>query len=58
MAISDFIQLEDLDEGHPLLPPGDPKLRAHCRLWADHVRLPPYGGFVRARFQNTDLIDG
>ncbi|OKL60122.1 hypothetical protein UA08_04673 [Talaromyces atroroseus] len=30
--------LEDLDEGPPLLPPGDAKLRAHCRLWADHVK--------------------
>ncbi|EED24235.1 glutathione transferase, putative [Talaromyces stipitatus ATCC 10500] len=29
--------LEDLDEGTPLLPPGDAKLRAHCRLWADHI---------------------
>ncbi|KAL1964710.1 hypothetical protein VTN77DRAFT_6736 [Rasamsonia byssochlamydoides] len=29
--------LEDLHEGTPLLPPGDPKLRAHCRLWADHI---------------------
>ncbi|KAH8697566.1 hypothetical protein BGW36DRAFT_397245 [Talaromyces proteolyticus] len=29
--------LEDLDEGVPLLPPGDAKLRAHCRLWADHI---------------------
>ncbi|DAA75653.1 TPA_exp: Uncharacterized protein A8136_1375 [Trichophyton benhamiae CBS 112371] len=29
--------LEDLDIGKPLLPPGDPQLRAHCRLWADHI---------------------
>ncbi|RAH74959.1 glutathione S-transferase family protein [Aspergillus aculeatinus CBS 121060] len=29
--------LEDLNAGPPLLPPGDPKLRAHCRLWADYV---------------------
>jgi hypothetical protein len=34
-------QLEDLHEGLPLLPPGDAKLRAHCRLWADHVRRTP-----------------
>jgi hypothetical protein len=32
--------LDDLDEGTPLLPPGDARLRAHCRLWADHVRPP------------------
>lgn len=35
-----FGQLDDLDEGTPLLPPGDAKLRAHCRLWGDHVRSP------------------
>lgn len=31
-------QCEDLSMGHPLLPLGDPQLRAHCRMWADHVR--------------------
>ncbi len=30
-------QFEDLSMGHPLLPLGDPQLRAHCRMWADHV---------------------
>jgi hypothetical protein len=34
---SDILQLEDLSIGHPLLPLGDPRLRAHCRLWTDHV---------------------
>ncbi|KLJ09427.1 glutathione S-transferase [Blastomyces silverae] len=29
--------LDDLEAGNPLLPPRDPQLRAHCRLWADHV---------------------
>lgn len=29
--------LEDLDVGLPLLPLGNPKLRAHCRLWVDHI---------------------
>jgi len=29
--------LEDLAIGHPLLPLGNPQLRAHCRLWADHI---------------------
>lgn len=33
-------QLEDLDARIPLLPPDDPKGRAHSRLWSDHVRLP------------------
>jgi glutathione S-transferase len=31
------MQLEDLNTGPPLLPPGDAKLRAHCRLWSDFV---------------------
>ncbi|KAJ5637931.1 hypothetical protein N7490_007810 [Penicillium lividum] len=31
--------LEDLKIGSPLLP-AEPKLRAHCRLWTDHVRKP------------------
>ncbi|XHG01302.1 hypothetical protein AWENTII_004691 [Aspergillus wentii] len=29
--------LEDLNIGTPLLPPGDPQLRAHCRIWTDHI---------------------
>lgn len=29
--------LEDLTIGVPLLPVGNPQLRAHCRLWVDHV---------------------
>ncbi|KKZ61892.1 hypothetical protein EMCG_03591 [[Emmonsia] crescens] len=29
--------LDDLEAGNPLLPPRDPQLRAHCRLWADHI---------------------
>lgn len=29
--------LEDLDMGHSLLPLGNPQLRAHCRLWTDHI---------------------
>jgi len=29
--------LEDLAIGSPLLPPGNPQLRAHCRLWSDHI---------------------
>lgn len=33
-------QLEDLHIGPILLPLGDPKLRAHCRLWSEHVIFP------------------
>ncbi|KAI9815904.1 MAG: hypothetical protein M1832_005215 [Thelocarpon impressellum] len=29
--------LEDLDGGSPLLPLDEPQLRAHCRLWSDHI---------------------
>ncbi|EXJ68234.1 uncharacterized protein A1O5_08849 [Cladophialophora psammophila CBS 110553] len=29
--------LEDLSMGHSLLPLGNPQLRAHCRLWTDHI---------------------
>ncbi|KAL1846534.1 hypothetical protein Plec18167_005352 [Paecilomyces lecythidis] len=39
--------LEDIDFGTPLLPPGDAKLRAHCRLWADHVNRHIIPAFYR-----------
>jgi glutathione S-transferase len=29
--------LEDLAMGHALMPLGNPQLRAHCRLWTDHI---------------------
>ncbi|KAI9752321.1 MAG: hypothetical protein M1835_001106 [Candelina submexicana] len=29
--------LEDLNVGIPLLPQGNPQLRADCRLWSDHI---------------------
>ncbi|KAL2400963.1 hypothetical protein ABEF95_000392 [Exophiala dermatitidis] len=29
--------LEDLAMGYSLLPLGNPQLRAHCRLWTDHI---------------------
>jgi hypothetical protein len=32
------MQLEDLNVGNRLLPIGDAKLRADCRIWIDHVR--------------------
>ncbi|GIK03188.1 hypothetical protein Aspvir_007257 [Aspergillus viridinutans] len=40
--------LEDLDVGLPLLPPGDAKLRAHCRLWTDHINRHIVPSFYRA----------
>ncbi|KAF7170098.1 hypothetical protein CNMCM5623_002647 [Aspergillus felis] len=42
------LQLEDLDVGLPLLPPGDAKLRAHCRLWTDHINRHIVPSFYRA----------
>ncbi|CAG8200205.1 unnamed protein product [Penicillium salamii] len=38
--------LEDLNVGAAMLP-ADPKLRAHCRLWADHVNRHLIPGFYR-----------
>ncbi|KAK2799617.1 hypothetical protein FQN51_006749 [Onygenales sp. PD_10] len=46
--------LDDLDSGNPLLPPGDPQLRAHCRLWADHINRHIIPGFYRL-LQEQDL---
>ena len=36
LSLTNSLQLEDLSIGAALLP-ADAKLRAHCRLWADHV---------------------
>ena len=36
-ALTLRVQLEDLNVGTPMLPPLPAQLRAHCRLWADHV---------------------
>jgi len=38
--------LEDLGEGQPLLP-ADPKKRAQCRLWSDHINRRIIPGFYR-----------
>ena len=38
--------LEDLNQGQPLLPK-DPKLRAHSRLWSDHVNRHIIPAFYR-----------
>ncbi|KAL8696974.1 MAG: hypothetical protein Q9201_007381 [Fulgogasparrea decipioides] len=43
--------LEDLNAGPPLLP-HEPKLRAHCRLWTDHVNrhiTPAFYGYLQAQ---------
>ncbi|OGM49110.1 glutathione transferase [Aspergillus bombycis] len=45
--IDTFMQLEDLNTGPPLLPPGDAKLRAHCRLWADFINRKIVPNFYR-----------
>ncbi|KAL4945407.1 hypothetical protein BDV06DRAFT_231014 [Aspergillus oleicola] len=39
--------LEDLNVDSPLLPPGDARLRAHCRLWADYVNRHIVPSFYR-----------
>ena len=44
--------LEDLNTGLPLLPQGDARSRAHCRLWADHINrkiLPHFYGLLQAQ---------
>ncbi|KAL2823883.1 hypothetical protein BDW59DRAFT_173178 [Aspergillus cavernicola] len=39
--------LEDLNIDPPLLPPGDAKLRAHCRLWTDFINRHIVASFYR-----------
>lgn len=44
--------LEDLNVGAPLLPQGNPKSRANCRLWSDHINrkiLPHFYGLLQAQ---------
>jgi len=44
--------LEDLNVGEPLLPQGDPKKRAHSRLWADHINrkiVPAFYQYLQAQ---------
>ncbi|MCJ1433946.1 Glutathione S-transferase U1 [Xylographa pallens] len=46
------MQLEDLNAGEPLLPQGDPKKRAHSRLWADHINrkiVPAFYHYLQAQ---------
>ncbi|KAK4540575.1 hypothetical protein LTR36_009105 [Oleoguttula mirabilis] len=43
--------LEDLNEGRPLLP-RDPKMRAHSRLWSDHINrhiIPIFYRYLQAQ---------
>ena len=43
--------LEDINQGIPLFPQ-DPKLRAHCRLWSDHINrkvLPLFYALLQAQ---------
>ncbi|PYH79256.1 hypothetical protein BO82DRAFT_376579 [Aspergillus uvarum CBS 121591] len=50
--------LEDLNAGPPLLPPRDPKLRAHCRLWADYVNrhiVPTFYRVLQAQDQEKQI---
>lgn len=47
--------LEDLNAGNPLLPMDNPKMRAHCRLWSDHINrkiLPHFYGILQAQEQS------
>ncbi|KAL4881971.1 hypothetical protein BJY04DRAFT_207165 [Aspergillus karnatakaensis] len=39
--------LEDLNVDPPLLPPGNAKLRAHCRLWTDYINRHIVPSFYR-----------
>ena len=44
--------LEDLNVGIPLLPLENPRMRAHCRLWSDHINrkiLPLFYGLLQAQ---------
>ena len=49
--------LEDLNEGRPLLPK-DPKVRAHSRLWSDHINrhiIPAFYRYLQAQ-ESSDQI--
>ncbi|KAK2626150.1 hypothetical protein QTJ16_004412 [Diplocarpon rosae] len=44
--------LEDLGAGQPLLPQGNPQLKATCRLWSDHVNrniIPSFYALLQAQ---------
>lgn len=49
--------LEDLGEGAPLLP-RDPQLRAHSRLWSDHINrniIPCFYRYLQAQEQDDQV---
>ncbi|KAI9756732.1 MAG: hypothetical protein M4579_003733 [Chaenotheca gracillima] len=47
--------LEDCSPESPLLPAGQPQLRAHCRLWSDHINRQILPRFYRClQAQETD----
>jgi len=44
--------LEDIESDHPLLPTNDPQVRAHSRLWADHINrkiVPAFYHYLQAQ---------
>lgn len=50
--------LEDLDSSVPLLPLGEPQLRAHCRLWSDHINrkiVPRFYQCIQAQEQDRQI---
>lgn len=52
--------LEDLNTGAPLLPQGDAKSRAHCRLWSDHINrkiLPHFYGLLQAQENSKQVSE-
>ncbi|KAG9255025.1 uncharacterized protein F5Z01DRAFT_620901 [Emericellopsis atlantica] len=57
-----YVQLEDLDKETPLFPT-DPRLKANCRLWIDHINeriVPAFYGILQARDMagpHPELVD-
>lgn len=50
--------LEDLNAGLPLLPQGQPQMRANCRLWSDHINrkiLPHFYGLLQAQEESKQV---
>ncbi|KAG9558478.1 glutathione S-transferase, partial [Aureobasidium melanogenum] len=55
-----YIELEDLQKGEALLP-SDPKLRAHSRLWSDHVNrhiVPGFYRYLQAQEEKSQIEHG
>jgi glutathione S-transferase len=53
--------LEDLAMGHSLLPLGNPQLKAHCRLWTDHINrkiLPSFYSLLLTPPPHRSATDG